>query len=605
MKREKDFIFTVNITAESYQNKKDASACLSSDGAKAIHRKKMCFFEREVNVDEFLLCATNGYAFCGIYKFEPNKKYWYEGKDGRKFNAYPYYRNKTKTSTVGALKIDFKRDEYFTETPVVYVDIDYTEFESMEYYIKNLQYVPTMGYYSFSDSQYKIDKQQKDNSKYDKEKGIWSRRFRLCYVFDKPLNKGEFITASKILTDKISLDTNETVQDKCGEQMSQYMNGTNNKDVFKSYIIYNYAELVKENYKNNIYNIIEDDVSSINNISEKSNTLEEDKLKPSQSFINDLKTLNPDQIYKKYSSKFKYIVRAEKDNWEKGYQIVDDNYFSLWFYREPLKDGERRRRNIYERMCLRRVLVKDDTTPDEILYDAWLEVFGKYAIVDNSVEPITVDNLISRVVKCYKYSLDQIEQFFEKTIKNLQSITRPKEGMIFNTKGMKRGEWLKMKKNVKYEYLDYAYDRTKSLKDNIKHNPLLNGVNEKYLYEYLEERGINTKKYSNEDIINLLDPELSVRKNQKMLLEKYDIKVGIEKIHKLLKEKYNNKSVLTDSSINNISEKSNTFIIDNNCSVSITEQHTIMDCTFCPSKEESPKYDTSAFLSGSNFGIRF
>ena len=68
MKREKDFIFTVNITAESYQNKKDASACLSSEGAKAINRKKMCFFEREVNVDEFLLCATNGYAFCFIYR---------------------------------------------------------------------------------------------------------------------------------------------------------------------------------------------------------------------------------------------------------------------------------------------------------------------------------------------------------------------------------------------------------------------------------------------------------------------------------------------------------------------------------------------------------
>ena len=583
-----DYRFTVNITAESYQNKKDASACLSSDGAKAINRKKMCFFEKKVNINEFLEYATNGYAFCGIYKFEPNKMYWYEGKDGRKFKAYPYYKNRTKTSTVGGLKIDFKRDEYFTETPIVFADIDYTESESMEDYIKNLQYIPSMGYYSFSDSKYKIDRLQKDNPKYDKEKGIWSRRFRLCYVFDKPLNKGEFITVSKILTDRLSRDTNETVQDKCGEQMSQYMNGTDNKEVFKSYIIYNYEELVKENYKNSIYNIIEDDVSSINNISEKSDTLEEDKLKPSQSFINDLKNLTPDQIYKKYSSKFKYIVRAEKDNWENGYQVVDDNYFSLWFYREPLKDGERRRRNIYERMCLRRVLVKDDTTPDEILYDAWLEVFGKYAIVDNSVEPITVDNLISRVVKCYKYSLDQIEQFFEKTIKNLQSITRPKEGMIFNTKGMKRGEWLKMKKNIKYEYLDYAYDRTKSLKDNIKYNPLLIGVKEKYLYEYLEERGINTKKYSNEDIINLLDPELSVRKNQKMLLEKYDIKVGRDKVNKLLKEKYNNKSVLTDSSINNISEKSDTFIL---------EKGNI--------KINNTTYDTSAFLSGCNFGIKF
>ena len=101
------------------------------------------------------------------------------------------------------------------------------------------------------------------------------------------------------------------------------------------------------------------------------------------------------------------------------------------------------------------------------------------------------------------------------------------------------------------------------------------------------EIGINTKKYSNEDIINLLDPELSVRKNQEMLLEKYDIKVGRDKVNKLLKNIYN-KSVYTDSSINNISEKSDTFII---------EKENI--------KIETPKYDYSAFLGGSNFGISF
>ena len=45
MKKIEDFRFALNVSAEGYEKKTDASACLSSAGAKAIKRKKMCFFD--------------------------------------------------------------------------------------------------------------------------------------------------------------------------------------------------------------------------------------------------------------------------------------------------------------------------------------------------------------------------------------------------------------------------------------------------------------------------------------------------------------------------------------------------------------------------------
>ena len=60
-------MFKINVSRESYKNKKDALACLTAAGAKSIGRHKMAFKEREITIDEFLSLAEQGYSFCNLF----------------------------------------------------------------------------------------------------------------------------------------------------------------------------------------------------------------------------------------------------------------------------------------------------------------------------------------------------------------------------------------------------------------------------------------------------------------------------------------------------------------------------------------------------------
>ena len=84
-----DFRFLTNVSLEGYQSKKEASACLSSFGAKDIGRETMAFEKKWVTVNEFLWLATNGYAFCHLFKYDPTKKYWFEDANGKRYETYP------------------------------------------------------------------------------------------------------------------------------------------------------------------------------------------------------------------------------------------------------------------------------------------------------------------------------------------------------------------------------------------------------------------------------------------------------------------------------------------------------------------------------------
>ena len=77
----KDFRLQTNVSYEGYQCKSDASACLSTPGAKAIGRETMSFIQMNVTTSEFLDYATNGHAFCNLFHFDANKKYPFQKSD--------------------------------------------------------------------------------------------------------------------------------------------------------------------------------------------------------------------------------------------------------------------------------------------------------------------------------------------------------------------------------------------------------------------------------------------------------------------------------------------------------------------------------------------
>ena len=172
MMQDSTFRFQTSISLEGYQKKSDATACLSKAGADAIGMNKMAFYPRSVTVDEFLQYATTGHAFCNIFAFDVNQKYWVTTSTGKHYESYPVYRN---GPNKGAMKLSFKSDQFFYGSQAVYVDVDYTRYANVRDYLCTLTYPPTCVYMSFSDNK-------------DKH-GIVSRRFRLVYVLDEIVGK--------------------------------------------------------------------------------------------------------------------------------------------------------------------------------------------------------------------------------------------------------------------------------------------------------------------------------------------------------------------------------------------------------------------------------
>ena len=76
MKKDLEFKFRTSISREGYQDKDTAKMCLSSLTSKKVGKQKMAFKEQEVTVDEFLDYAVKGHAFCNLFEFDENKKYW-------------------------------------------------------------------------------------------------------------------------------------------------------------------------------------------------------------------------------------------------------------------------------------------------------------------------------------------------------------------------------------------------------------------------------------------------------------------------------------------------------------------------------------------------
>ena len=106
----KNFSFTTNISVEAYSTKKEATACLSREGAKAVGKNKIAFREHKVTVPQFLEYATTGHAFCNLFNYNPNQKYWIETSTGQHFLSYPVYKN---GENKGAMKVSFKSDIFF------------------------------------------------------------------------------------------------------------------------------------------------------------------------------------------------------------------------------------------------------------------------------------------------------------------------------------------------------------------------------------------------------------------------------------------------------------------------------------------------------------
>lgn len=501
MFEDKEFRFITNVSREEYKLKTDATACLSRAGSKAIGMDKMAFREVTVSLQEFLKLATSGHAFCNLFQYDENEKYWVETKKGKKYCDYPVYR---RGANKGCMKIQIKADKFFRGTHTVFVDVDDTRFVDVQEYLGCLKLFPTLVYMSFSDKQPK-----------GKEKKV-SRRFRMVYVFNDLLDAQSFRHISRVITMLIERDTGEPMEDKCGTNMSQYMNGCwGNEETYCSDTIYELADFTEGGGffvppPEDDIELTDDEVNEIAVFDEQ--------------MLNDMERLDYDQFMHYYSRRLPYIYRTERADWELGlYQFTDDSYLQLYYYLEPVMDGNRRRRKMFWATCLRRLMVPG-IDPNILLFNLYID---RQRFYDNSDGVLTITCLKRRVIKAMSLTEDELIQICQPTIDYWRE-HRPT--LIFKN-GVGRGRAKEVYKLIRYKEIDKIYDRSISLRENMERGI---GVPQATLYRFCKEYGIDTypvhKKSSRElkrdakqekikTFCSLYDPTLSGEKNSQRMAE--------------------------------------------------------------------------------------
>lgn len=446
--------FSIGRSTDYYEDKQQAIECLSGKGAKANNKLRMAFREESLTVDEFITSAVNGYSFCNLFHYE-DKKYWTNYNHYWSL-TYPYYqRGKNK----GALKIQFKKDDAFRGSQALFFDIDYTYSKDMFEYIAKLEKKPTCGYYSYSNMKNKG--------------GIVSSRFRLVYVFDEILDRINFKRLYRNILSMIERNTGEHFEDDCGSRTAQYMNGGFGGDYYVN--------------DSNIYSVNDFDcyevVKDVKEEEPKQEVFEIPKL--DFQMLKNMKTMDYKTFMHYYSKQYHYYYRTQYKG-DNDYYLTDDNYLSLYYNRVAIKDGNHRRRKLYQRACLRRLMTKDDNI-NEILFNLYID---SAKFFDNSDGVITIDVLVRAAQSAYRYSKEEIAKKFEDVIK---TIKKPK--FVVSDKFINKKEMVgKIRTKLKDEQIGELYDESKSVKENYEEINKYFKVGIVRLYQFVKKNNLRDNK---------------------------------------------------------------------------------------------------------------
>lgn len=504
----KDFTFKISISREGYANKTEATKCLTQSTAKTLKKEVIAFKEQEVTVDELIDKAITGHAFCYLYNIEPDKKYWKKIKlsnnDEVTSSTYSVYkRGKNK----GYFKIGFKNKDLFRGTQTIFVDIDFTNYDSIYDYVDSLTYTPTALYCSYSDNVLKG--------------GIMSRRFRLVYVFDEVLNLNQFETISNQLYQQILQDTEDKMDDKCWLNCNQYYNGGNSPEVYKSYEIYNVSDFIETEVE------VEDNTTvtepiEIEYVEEPKTTIQ---INPT--FLKDLQTLDNYTFKKKWGYSYKFIFKTKYEEYEDGlYHLTDENYHSLYWNRNLIKDGQHRRHKLLVRGCTRR-LIKEDITPEELLFNLYID---RERCIDNSDGVVTNEYLISTTIQIMGMTVKELNEIVP------EQTNRPKYVVNHTLNSTDRKKAIgRVRGLLTDKMIGEMIDLNSSVNENLKiFNDNGYSIKKSTLYNFLKRNGLGIEKQPTLTIDDI-DTSKSIRENLKMLQDK-GVKCTYYQVQKLIKQ---------------------------------------------------------------------
>lgn len=591
MKLDKDYTFEVSLSNDAYADKIISAAMIGSSKNEENRRirkeygfpanKGIGYTRTTTNAESLLNALLDGHVFCHLF-------------------------NPATTRKDGSFGSSEKKDENFDGSYIIGVDIDRTSYPTVEMFISQLSLKPTFYYTTYS------------NLKEDK-----GARFRLIYVFDTKIENPYFFRyAAYCLNQLIEKETKEKIDDDCNLRCSQYFNGTNrnNDNIILSYGLTNYVysfediSVSTDGYVDYLRNYCyyktysRDRVISISNIlynitnkfySFNSSTtyyieLQNDNTTDktcninintvlnsynttithcNEDFVTDMVRLDYDEFMKHNRHKYHYYYRVEKEEWIDGiFQYIDDDYFSLYWNATTVKDGQKRRKKLFERMCLRRV-INPSVDADTLLFNAYEDVHRFFEIDKD----LTIDCLVKNVERAMQMDIEDIKMNYSNIIKFLKS-RRPKSGIIVRP-GVTGNiaERNRVLRIIRYSLMADYYDASLTAKENVEiiSNNLFR-ISLRTFYNFLHEFSLKTdnKKVTDEELKTLLDINLSIRDNMTVLKNK-GIKVGNKRVMKILNSLKDNISVTkNDNADSNDIVYNNTNNYQNFPSSSITTYYT-------------------------------
>lgn len=591
----------ISVSKESYINKEIAGAAVKSalgkDGEEVRRTREKyglkwsdsASYQRgTLTLEELYQKQINGFSVCNNFNVPTSRL----KKDG----------------SFGPAQ---KKDENFSHTQILFIDIDETTFKRNEDVLNRLSLKPSFWLTTYGNFQ--IDK------KTGKNKGL---RMRLAYALTSKIeNKYFFRFCMSKLNDIILSDLQghgeEIKLDPCNLNCSQYFNGTNisNKDLIvsgecnnlwydledikagdkKEFISYleNYAgySSIRKNRTTEMRRLLENETgNSYRFVSKDKKYVEVDK---ASYFLNTLKSQLSDEyglevgetegIFNETSTYFlrrwefsstnypefyknkkwveachstENLCRVIKYPWEDGgWQIIDEDYFELFYHGKGdqkviLKDGDKRRKKLYNLICLRR-FIKPTITPDEMVINILRDVIDHF---DNSDNVITSDFIKESITDVFSVSLDQLKKDKAELIKEAHEKTAPKKGVIYLNKASQTVD-------TKFKIIEKFIDTTLTFEENLEKLNTKCGklrVGKSTLRYFLQSRkDIEIKKVnetvSDEVILSLLDESLGRGKNIE-ILKKNNIKCKTKRLAQLLKYK---KEGCPVNSVSPIKEKIN------------------------------------------------
>ena len=455
-----DYLFTASVSSASYRTKEEATEALNqSEGVPA-----MAWVAKEVTRDEMLDFCLTGHSYCNLFH-NPNGDIY-----SHSFHSW----NKTSDNFSGSYVVTIDVDD-FGESASKY-DFQVNNFISE---LSQSSLVPSLWYTSFSHQ----PAEQK-------------LKVHLLYVFDSLIPGRDGGQTYKILAEaicqKITI-TSGVPTDKCSLTASQYTNPTN---------VDNQSLCVEFGISHIVYSFEDFGVSNLGEIWQENVKAYVPKSKPltvSKTLIDDYRILSLDDFLRKYGARYRFYYRMEDEyEWHStstscDYAVIDDRYFALYFNRCILKDGQGRRKKIFERMCERR-LIKPDATPNQIAYCAIKDI---YFFIDNGDNALDHDYIKRNVNSCFELSLIEIQQRYSRNIAYLKT-KAPKRNLIYKYKaGMTQAQKAKVRKKINAERVFNAYDVSLSPEENCRElkSTLDISISPSTLYKYFSEYGFDYGEY--------------------------------------------------------------------------------------------------------------